>query len=58
MNKAFLHRIQLFENFSDADLDWLLAQVESIEIHAGENLIEGASLGTQLISFLMVSLKL
>ncbi len=40
MNKAFLHRIQLFENFSDADLDWLLAQVESIEIHAGENLIE------------------
>ena len=29
MNKEFLRHLQLFENLSDADLDWLLAQAES-----------------------------
>ncbi len=40
MNKEFLRHLQLFENLSEADLDWLLAQAESIEIPSGGNLIE------------------
>ena len=40
MNKEFLRHLQLFENLSEADLDWLLAQAESVEIPGGENLIE------------------
>jgi len=40
MNKEFLRHLQLFENLSEADLDWLLAQAESIEIPSGDNLIE------------------
>ncbi|HUH97519.1 MAG TPA: ATP-binding protein [Anaerolineales bacterium] len=40
MNKEFLRHLQLFENLSEADLDWLLAQAESVEIPRGEDLIE------------------
>jgi signal transduction histidine kinase len=45
MNKEFLRHLQLFENLSEADLDWLLAQAESVEIPGGENLIEEGKLG-------------
>jgi len=45
MNKEFLRHLQLFENLSEADLDWLLSQAENVEIRAGENLIEEGTAG-------------
>jgi len=45
MNKEFLRHLQLFENLSEADLDLLLAQVETVEIHTGEILIEEGTPG-------------
>jgi CRP-like cAMP-binding protein len=40
MSKEFLHRLELFANLSESDLDWLSGQVEPVGVAAGEILIE------------------
>ena len=40
MSKEFLRHLQLFENLSEADLDWLSKQTEPISVQSGEILIE------------------
>jgi signal transduction histidine kinase len=40
MTKEFLHRLELFANLSEPDLDWLAGQVEPVGIAAGEILME------------------
>lgn len=45
MSKEFLRGLQFFAGLPEADLDWLSAQAESVQVRAGENLMEEGAPG-------------